>query len=194
MSAMAFFGDGQQDVNRRLIKAIKVKCPEVDVSSRHLFPPSELNAMGMAVELDEFRNQTPYGELDFTNIVGRLNPEADKFLTLACHYDSKYFADFEFVAATDSAVPCAIMLNLARTLQPALSDANRRNKDISLQLLFLDGEEAFVDWRADDSLYGSRHLAKKWQDTLWTNSKGQQVTELQRIVSVEERMELLSFL
>lgn len=141
----------------------------------------------MTVELDEFRNSTPYGELTFTNIVGRLNPDADKFLTLACHYDSKYFADFEFLAATDSAVPCAIMLNLVRTLQPALSDANRRNKDISLQLLFIDGEEAFVDWKQEDSLYGSRHLAKKWQNALWTNSKGQQVTQLQRIVSVIER-------
>lgn len=137
----------------------------------------------MTVELDAFRNSTPYGDLQFTNIIGRLNPQADKFLTLACHYDSKYFPDFEFVAATDSAVPCAIMLDLARTLRPALSDANRRNKEISLQLLFIDGEEAFVDWQAEDSLYGSRHLAKKWQSTLVTNSKGQEVTELERIVS-----------
>lgn len=136
----------------------------------------------MTVELDVFRNRTPYGDLHFTNIVGRLNPDADKFLTLACHYDSKFFADFEFVAATDSAVPCAIMLNLAKTLQPALSEANRRNKEISLQLLFLDGEEAFVDWKQDDSLYGSRHLAKKWDNQQWRNSKGQDVTELQRIV------------
>lgn len=136
----------------------------------------------MTVQLDEFKNRTPYGELQFTNIVGRLNPDADKFLTLACHYDSKYFADFEFVAATDSAVPCAIMLSVVRTLLPALTDANRRNKAISLQLLFLDGEEAFVDWTPEDSLYGSRHLAQKWQNTKVVNSKGRQVTELQRIV------------
>lgn len=144
---------------------------------------SELESLGWSVSLDEFRNSTPYGDLLFTNIIGRLNPDADKYLTLACHYDSKYFPDFEFVAATDSAVPCAIMLDLVRTLRPALTDANRRNKDISLQLLFIDGEEAFVDWKADDSLYGSRHLAKKWQNTLVTNSKGREVTELQRIVS-----------
>lgn len=137
----------------------------------------------MTVELDEFRNRTPYGDLHFTNIIGRLNPDADKFLTLACHYDSKFFPDFEFVAATDSAVPCAIMLDLMRTLQPALSEATRNNKDLSLQLLFLDGEEAFVDWTAQDSLYGSRHLAKKWSQGLWTNSRSERVTELDRIVS-----------
>ena len=30
----------------------------------------------------------------------------------------------------------------------------------SIQLIFFDGEEAIVDWTADDSLYGSRHLAE----------------------------------
>lgn len=134
--------------------------------------------------LDEFRNKTPYGDFQFTNIIGRLNPDADKFLTLACHYDSKYFSDFEFVAATDSAVPCAIMLNLVRTLLPSLSESNLNNKEISLQLLFIDGEEAFVDWGPMDSLYGSRHLARKWEDTVSKNSKGQRVTELQKIVSL----------
>ena len=35
----------------------------------------------------------------------------------------------------------------------------------SIQFIFFDGEEAFQDWTADDSLYGSRHLV----DTLYTN-------------------------
>ncbi|NWV15883.1 QPCT cyclotransferase, partial [Ptilonorhynchus violaceus] len=30
---------------------------------------------------------------------------------------------------------------------------------VTLQLLFLDGEEAFEAWSATDSLYGARHLA-----------------------------------
>ncbi|NXQ10121.1 QPCT cyclotransferase, partial [Peucedramus taeniatus] len=30
---------------------------------------------------------------------------------------------------------------------------------LTLQLLFLDGEEAFGDWSVTDSLYGARHLA-----------------------------------
>ncbi|RMB90131.1 hypothetical protein DUI87_33471 [Hirundo rustica rustica] len=32
---------------------------------------------------------------------------------------------------------------------------------VTLQLLFLDGEEAFGDWSATDSLYGARHLAAR---------------------------------
>ncbi|NXY17185.1 QPCT cyclotransferase, partial [Atrichornis clamosus] len=32
---------------------------------------------------------------------------------------------------------------------------------LTLQLLFLDGEEAFGAWSATDSLYGARHLAAR---------------------------------
>jgi hypothetical protein len=30
---------------------------------------------------------------------------------------------------------------------------------MGLQILFLDGEEAFISWTATDSLYGARYLA-----------------------------------
>lgn len=32
----------------------------------------------------------------------------------------------------------------------------------TLQLIFFDGEEAFHDWTATDSIYGARHLANRW--------------------------------
>jgi len=35
--------------------------------------------------------------------------------------------------------------------------------DVALELIFFDGEEAFVQWTATDSIYGARHLAKKWK-------------------------------
>jgi len=37
------------------------------------------------------------------------------------------------------------------------------DSDLTLQLIFFDGEEAFVRWTDTDSIYGSRALAKKWQ-------------------------------
>lgn len=37
--------------------------------------------------------------------------------------------------------------------------------DLSLQLIFFDGEEAFLHWSPQDSLYGSRHLAPKMAST-----------------------------
>lgn len=86
------------------------------------------------MELDSFAEPVPIlGNVTFTNIVGRLNPNAKTFLALACHYDSKYFPGEVFYAATDSAVPCSIMLNLVHTLQSTLSQMKTRN-DVSLMV------------------------------------------------------------
>jgi len=43
--------------------------------------------------------------------------------------------------------------------------AQSKLKGTSLQLIFFDGEEAFVDWTETDSLYGARHLAKQMEKT-----------------------------
>ncbi|XP_053158778.1 glutaminyl-peptide cyclotransferase isoform X2 [Hemicordylus capensis] len=129
---------------------------------------------GWVVEDDTFQSYTPYGYRTFSNIISTLNPLAKRHLVLACHYDSKYFPpqlDGQvFVGATDSAVPCAMMLELARSLDGqlrSLKDAiSGATSDLSLQLIFFDGEEAFVQWSLSDSLYGSRHLAEKMVSTL----------------------------
>ncbi|XP_023180150.1 glutaminyl-peptide cyclotransferase isoform X2 [Drosophila hydei] len=114
------------------------------------------------VELDNFHDTAPIlGNLHFSNIIATLNPQAERFLVLACHYDSKYMpGDKEFVGATDSAVPCAMLLNLAKVLQEKLKPF--QNSKLSLMLLFFDGEEAFHQWGPTDSIYGARHLAKRW--------------------------------
>ncbi|KAF5913095.1 hypothetical protein HPG69_009046 [Diceros bicornis minor] len=75
------------------------------------------------LEVDTFLSQTPYGYRSFSNIISTLNPTAKRHLVLACHYDSKYFPHWNnrvFVGATDSAVPCAMMLELARALDKQL--------------------------------------------------------------------------
>ncbi|KAM6153831.1 glutaminyl-peptide cyclotransferase-like protein [Erethizon dorsatum] len=117
---------------------------------------------GWHVELDPFTASTPLGPLDFGNVVATLDPEAARHLTLACHYDSKFFppGSASFVGATDSAVPCALLLELAQALDLLLSRAKQQAAPVTLQLLFLDGEEALKEWGPKDSLYGSRHLAQ----------------------------------
>ncbi|CAI5770648.1 glutaminyl-peptide cyclotransferase [Podarcis lilfordi] len=128
---------------------------------------------GWVVEEDTFQSHTPYGYRTFSNIISTLNPLAKRHLVLACHYDSKYFPPQSdgkvFVGATDSAVPCAMMLELARSLDTQLHCLKKAvtngKSDLSLQLIFFDGEEAFVRWSPSDSLYGSRHLAQKMAST-----------------------------
>ena len=59
------------------------------------------------------------------------------------------------------------MLDLAETLNPLLdqratrledgdNDEDEDIGDTTLQLVFFDGEEAFKDWTATDSIYGAR--------------------------------------
>ncbi|XP_031623937.1 glutaminyl-peptide cyclotransferase [Contarinia nasturtii] len=115
--------------------------------------------LGWTVDEHEFFDDTPLDRLKFTNIIAKVNPNAKRYLTLACHYDSKLMENF--VGATDSAVPCAIMMNIATTLKEQFKSLH--DSEISLQYIFFDGEEAFVEWNAKDSIYGARQLAKKWQ-------------------------------
>lgn len=121
--------------------------------------------LGWQIETDKFVDKTPLHEngLEFENIIATLTPNAPRYLLLACHYDSKYMKDKIFIGATDSAVPCAMLLNIADKLKEYLDDCMKDNQ-ISLRFVFFDGEEAFVEWTHTDSIYGARHLAAKWED------------------------------
>lgn len=86
-------------------------------------------------------------------------------LTLVAHYDSKVHPE-GFIGATDSAAPCAMIMHAARSVDEALTKKweamaaagldNGRGQEQGVQILFLDGEEAFVTWTSTDSLYGAR--------------------------------------
>ncbi|XP_045448653.1 glutaminyl-peptide cyclotransferase-like [Melitaea cinxia] len=125
---------------------------------------NEMRGFGWDVTEDVFPEQTPvFGTLNFRNIIAKLNPNADRYLVLACHYDSKYTREHVFVGATDSAVPCAMMINLAKVMSKQLDSL--KNSSPSLMFIFFDGEEAFRQWGPKDSIYGARHLAKMWHGT-----------------------------
>ena len=132
------------------------------------FIVSKLHEYGWSVEFDRFTANTPLGTKNFTNIVAKLNPAADRHLAIAAHYDSKLMAPVGgkyFLAATDSAVPCAMMLDFARLLGENARKLNHQLNEVSPMLLFLDGEEAFIKWGPKDSIYGSTHLAQVFVDT-----------------------------
>jgi glutaminyl-peptide cyclotransferase len=86
---------------------------------------------GWIVEKDSFQDQTPVGSRSFSNIIAsypiganfqnKANYRSSDFvlknrIVFACHYDSKYFSNINFIGATDSAVPCALLLDLAKFL------------------------------------------------------------------------------
>lgn len=84
-------------------------------------------------------------------------------LALVAHYDSK-FTPKGFIGAIDSAAPCAMIMHVARSIDAALTkkwadgsgdDFDAEHKGV--QILLLDGEEAFQSWTDTDSLYGARY-------------------------------------
>ncbi|KAM8793952.1 glutaminyl-peptide cyclotransferase-like protein [Eudromia elegans] len=124
-----------------------------------------LAALGWHVWSDAFEAATPRGPVAFASLVATAAPAAARRLALACHLDSKALPrdarGRPFVGATDAALPCALLLELAAALHEPLRRRARQGAGATLQLLFLDGEEAFGAWSASDSLYGARHLAAR---------------------------------
>jgi len=142
---------------------------------------STLHKLNWHIEEDSFVATTPFGPKNFTNIIATKDPDAPRRVVLAAHYDSKYFSSYpenQFVGATDSGAPCAMILDIAETLDPLLNARARRVEEgeldleededaaeTTLQLIFFDGEEAFITWTDADSIYGAKHLAEVWATT-----------------------------
>ncbi|KAG5932321.1 hypothetical protein E4U53_001385 [Claviceps sorghi] len=114
-------------------------------------------------------------KVPFSNLIFRRDPPHSRpgdvsRLTLVAHFDS--LADPPgFLGAIDSAAPCAMLMHAARSIDEALTskwkaealDDDGLDEKHGVQILFLDGEEAFVRWSATDSLYGARSLAAEWE-------------------------------
>lgn len=141
------------------------------------------NLTGWKVEEDRFTAATPLADVEFVNLIATMDPpgvpesEVTR-LVLAAHYDSKMMPP-GFIGATDSSVPCAILLFIAEMLSTRLPfhweseywtelllDLDDQQLEgsarLGVQLIFFDGEEAVHDWSESDSIYGARHLAERW--------------------------------
>ena len=122
----------------------------------------QLAAAGVAVVEQAWDEQTPIGPVHMVNLVATIpgarppGARADR-IVISGHYDTKLFRDSRFVGANDGGSSAAFLLEMARVLKA------RRNA-LTIELLFLDGEEAFcLNWDecgrpgAPDNTYGSRH-------------------------------------
>lgn len=173
---LAKFTDSNRlSVNGSLMKPLLVERVSGTEGNKDVrkFIIDHFQQLGWHIELDEFTDNTPFGVKNFTNIIVTQNPDKPSRLVLAAHYDSMYQPDFEFIGATDSAIPCGILMHIAETLNDILSDngSNYRQKEKTIQMIFFDGEEAFQQWSPTDSIYGARHLAEHWENTLVTHPK-----------------------
>src|SRR5262245_6980550 len=110
---------------------------------------AELKKAGLQPQLDAFDARTPRGFRKMVNIRATRPGSKPTIIALTGHYDTKVF-DFPFVGASDGGSSAAWLLEMAR------ATANLK-LDNTLEFIFFDGEEAVVEWTADDSVYGSRH-------------------------------------
>ena len=112
----------------------------------------QLSPAGAEIWDDTFVATTPLGDVPMTNVIGVIRGDSPTVVVLAGHYETARLDGVRFVGANDGGSSAAFLLEMARVL------ARRRNK-FTYWLVFFDGEEALKQWSANDSLYGSRHLA-----------------------------------
>lgn len=152
---------------------------------------------------DFFRNELPQWSVSFQNSTSKTPKTGNKdvpfrnlivkrdppwsspgevgYLTLVAHYDSKLHPD-GFIGAIDSALPCAVLLHAARSLDGALTRKWASMKEVGtkeedyeggfeehrgIQIIFLDGEEAFDVWSSTDSIYGAKSLAADMESSFY---------------------------
>ena len=115
---------------------------------------AELTKDGCQIIEDSFVATTPKGKIAMKNIIAKFPGKSGKAIALTGHFDTKLLPG-KFVGADDGGSSTGILLELARVFarQPRVDD---------LYLVFFDGEEAFGEWSANDSLYGSKHVAERW--------------------------------
>jgi hypothetical protein len=115
---------------------------------------------GIKVEEDAFEAATPVGTKAMRNFVAEFPGTREGVVVVAGHYDTLYERP-KFVGANDGGSSTGLLLQLARELRSEMK--NGRREGYTVRLAWLDGEEAFQQWTDSDSVYGSRHLAQKWQ-------------------------------
>jgi Zn-dependent M28 family amino/carboxypeptidase len=118
---------------------------------------SQLAAAGVAATDQTWDATTPLGVVRMVNIIATVPGRSPDRIVLSGHVDTKLFRNARFVGANDGGSSAAFLLEMARVLKD-------RTNALTMELLFLDGEEAFcANWNdcsrpgAPDNTYGSRH-------------------------------------
>ena len=113
-----------------------------------------LHALGVAAEIQEFREPSPLGpETVFRNVLGRIPGRTDRIVLLGSHYDTKAGIP-DFVGANDSGSSTGLLLELARAF------AAGAPPEMEIRFAFFDGEESQIEYGPADGFHGSRLLAR----------------------------------
>ena len=130
--------------------------PAIEQTRKYI--KDQLAASGLTASEQSWDDQTPIDKVHMVNLVVTIPGARKERIVIAGHYDTKLYRQFRFVGASDGGSSAAFLLELARILKT-------RKNPLTIELLFLDGEEARLpDWGGTDNTYGSRRyveLAKR---------------------------------
>jgi glutaminyl-peptide cyclotransferase len=123
--------------------------PAIEQTRKYI--KDQLAAAGLTAVEQTWDDQTPIDRVRMVNLIATIPGARKDRIVFAGHYDTKLFREFRFVGASDGGSSAAFLLELARALKS-------RKSPFTIELLFLDGEEARLrDWGGTDNTYGSRH-------------------------------------
>jgi len=126
--------------------------PAIEQARKYI--TEQLAAAGLSAVEQEWEEQTPLDRVKMVNLSVTIPGVRRDRIVIAGHYDTKLYRQFRFVGASDGGSSAAFLLELARVLKA------RRNP-LTIELLFLDGEEARLpEWSGTDNTYGSRHYVE----------------------------------
>jgi Zn-dependent M28 family amino/carboxypeptidase len=104
---------------------------------------------------DSFTASTPKGPVAMQNLICSFPGSSGRTVVFSGHFDTKDLPGRNFVGANDGGSSTGLLLELMR----ALASADHKDE---IDIVWLDGEEAFGEWSDTNGTYGSRHLAAKW--------------------------------
>ena len=114
----------------------------------------QLAAAGLTAVEQKWTDDTPAGKLPMVNLIATIPGARKDRIVFTGHYDTKRFTRFRFVGANDGGSSAAFLIELARVLKA-------RTNPFTIEILFLDGEEAVNEvWAGTDNTYGSRHYVE----------------------------------
>ncbi len=130
--------------------------PAIDHTRQYI--KTQLAQLKVNVVEQAWDDTTPAGRVHMVNLIATIPGASTDRIVIAGHFDTKRYREFRFVGANDGGSSTAFLIELARVLKD-------RTNALSIELLFLDGEEAIGEWQAPDHTYGSRHYVEVAKQT-----------------------------
>jgi glutaminyl-peptide cyclotransferase len=125
--------------------------PALESTRRYI--KKQLADIGIQAVEQAFDTETPIGRIHMVNLIARIPGASADRIVFAGHYDTKLYREFRFVGANDAGSSTAFLIEWGRVMKA-------RKNPLTVELLFLDGEEATIEWRGTDRTYGSRHYVE----------------------------------